>query len=248
MLYHYLNRRCFVAVSALTGAGSILRNDFAATKSVLQESLSNQSDEPKERQMEMEVTAIEDLMREHGVLRRILIVYSESANRLRRARADIYEPISQAAELFRTFGENYHEKALEETFIFPVVSKLGNETSQYPSILIAQHQRGRQITDYILNAAKTKEPGDVQQLASAMDSLVRMYRPHAAREDTVVFPAWKQTLTKEQLDEMSEKFEDIEHDQFGKDGFDKAVSQIAAIEQQLGLADLSQFTAPPIVS
>jgi hypothetical protein len=32
---------------------------------------------------------------------------------------------------------------------------------------------------------------------------------------------------------------------FGKDGFDDAVEKIAAIEQSLGLADLSQFTAPP---
>jgi len=30
---------------------------------------------------------------------------------------------------------------------------------------------------------------------------VRMYEHHAAKEDTVIFPAWKQTLTEEQLDE-----------------------------------------------
>jgi len=39
-----------------------------------------------------------------------------------------------------------------------------------------------------------------------------MYRNHAAREDTIIFPAWKQTLTGKQLDEMNEKFEDIERD------------------------------------
>ena len=43
----------------------------------------------------------------------------------------------------------------------------------------------------------------------------------------------------------SEKFEDIEQEQFGEDGFDDAVKQIGAIEGTLGLADIAQFTAPP---
>jgi hemerythrin superfamily protein len=71
-----------------------------------------------------------------------------------------------------------------------------------------------------------------------------MYRHHAAREDTIIFPAWKQTMEGDQLDEMSEKFEDIEHQQFGEDGFEDAVTQISEIETSLGLADIAQFTAP----
>jgi hypothetical protein len=44
---------------------------------------------------------------------------------------------------------------------------------------------------------------------------------------------------------MNDKFEDIEHEQFGEDGFEDAVKQISAIESSLGLSDISQFTAPP---
>jgi hypothetical protein len=51
-------------------------------------------------------------------------------------------------------------------------------------------------------------------------------------------------MTGGQLGEMNEKFEDIEHEQFGEDGFDDAVKQISASESRLGLADISQFTAP----
>ena len=71
-----------------------------------------------------------------------------------------------------------------------------------------------------------------------------MYRNHAAREDTIVFPAWKETMSTDQLDEMGDKFEDIEQDQFGEDGFENAVAQIGDIESALGLDDLAQFTAP----
>ena len=51
-------------------------------------------------------------------------------------------------------------------------------------------------------------------------------------------------MTGKQLDEMNDEFEDIEHQQFGEDGFEDAVKQIKAIEETLGLADIAQFTAP----
>jgi hemerythrin-like domain-containing protein len=197
---------------------------------------------------EGEVTATEDLMREHGVLRRALFVYSEVAVRLRSNVAAVApDAILRTARLFRTFGEDYHERKLEETFIFPSVKKAGGEASTYPDILKAQHDRGREITEYILAVTKTAKlnASDAEPLALTLDSMVRMYRAHAAREDTIVFPAWKATLTGEQLDEMNETFEDIEHEMFGEEGFEKAVRQISDIEAELGMADLKLFTAPP---
>jgi hemerythrin-like domain-containing protein len=194
-----------------------------------------------------DVTAIEDLMREHGILRRALFVYSEAAARLRNNPSSVPpDALQKTALLFRTFGEEYHEKELEETFIFPALKKTGGEIARYPDILVAQHQRGREIIDYVLVATRGTKftTGDAKPLASAMESFVRMYRPHAAREDTVVFPAWKKGLTGKELDEMGDKFEDIERQQFGKDGFESAVRQISDIESELGLIGLAQFTAP----
>ena len=72
-----------------------------------------------------------------------------------------------------------------------------------------------------------------------------MYENHAAREDTIVFPAWKTNFSNKQLDELSDQFEDIEHKMFGKDGFDDAEQTISRIETAFGLSDLSQFTPPP---
>jgi hemerythrin-like domain-containing protein len=242
-LHNFINRRSFIAGTAVSGAGLFLSCDLDVNKTFAEEP----SSKGEVGHPEMEVTATEDLMREHGVLRRILIVYSESARRFREGSpVGIYEPINKAAQLFRDFGETYHEKLLEEAYIFPAVSRAGGQASAYPEILIAQHSRGREITAYIISVTSDNEPADVRKLTSAMRAFVRMYRAHAAREDTIVFPAWKQTMSEEQLDEMGEKFEDIEHKQFGEEGFEKAVRQIAAIEEQLGLADLSKFTAPPI--
>ena len=85
----------------------------------------------------------------------------------------------------------------------------------------------------------------VAELALVLDGFVLMYRHHAAIEDTEIFPAWKQSLPAGRLDDLGEKFEDIEHEQFGDDGFEKALDQIRKTEKILGFRDLNRYTAPP---
>jgi hemerythrin-like domain-containing protein len=197
---------------------------------------------------EKEVGAVEDLMREHGVIRRAILVYRDMAGKLRAKPASLDpELLHRTATMFRAFGEDYHEKKLEETHIFPTIKKAGGPAAAYVDVLIAQHQRGRELTDYILAvvAKGAIATGDAETLARVLDSVELMYEHHAAREDTIVFPAWKDALSAHQLDEMGEMFEEIEHQQFGKDGFEDAVAQIAQIEGALGMADIAQFTAPP---
>ncbi len=197
---------------------------------------------------EKEVGAVEDLMREHGVIRRAILVYRDMAAKLRAKPATLDpELLRRVATMFRAFGEDYHEKKLEETHIFPTIKKAGGPAAAYVDVLIAQHQRGRELTDYILATVGKGAiaTGDAEPLARVLDSVELMYEHHAAREDTVVFPAWKDTLAAHQLDEMGETFEEIERQQFGKDGFEDAVAQIALIEQALGVADIARFTAPP---
>ena len=198
---------------------------------------------------EPEVTATEDLMREHGVIRRALLVYAETAPKLRHNAASVdAASIRQTAQLFRTFGEDYHEKMLEEQHIFPRIRKMARpELTRYVDILTSQHERGRQITDYILAVSNAPRIGtaNAEPLARVFESFYLMYANHAAREDTIIFPAWKTNFTNKQLDEISDEFEDIEHKMFGKDGFEDAEKRISRVETDLGFSDLAQFTPPP---
>ena len=241
-------RRDFLRTSAIVGTGLVLSSCSGGNMANSEQKSDQSSAKPDENKMGGEVTATEDLMREHGILRRALLVYSAAAIKLRaNASAIAPDALQKTAKLFRAFGEEYHEKKLEEAYIFPAVKKVGGEAATYPDILIAQHNRGREITDYIISVTQGTKFGanNTEPMAKALEAFVLMYRNHAAREDTIIFPAWKQTMTGKQLDEMNDKFEDIEHEQFGEDGFEDAVKQIAAIESSLGLADISQFTAPP---
>jgi len=221
-----------IAAAASGGSGSLL---------VLPASAKGGDKEP-------EVTATEDLMREHGVIRRALLVYVETVPKLRQNPSSV-DPVAlrQTAQLFRTFGEDYHERMLEEQHIFPLVRKQGEELQRYADILTQQHNRGREITDYVLAVTNGSKIGaaHAEPLAQVFESFVLMYQNHAAREDTIVFPAWKKNFSNKQLDEISDQFEDIEHKMFGKDGFEDAEKKISNIEGMLGFADLSQFTPPP---
>ena len=119
--------------------------------------------------------------------------------------------------------------------------------AQLPDVLLAQHQRGREITDYVsqVAAGTALAASEAERFAATLDAFVGMYGPHAAREDTELFPAWKAALGEKRYDEMGEQFEDLEQRMFGHDGFDDALERMAKIEAAFGMSDLASVTAPP---
>ena len=146
----------------------------------------------------------------------------------------------------RSAGEDYHERALEEQYVFPRESQLKGEAARLPDVLKTQHERGRAITDYILavTVRGSVASANATPLANTLDAFVLMYQHHTALEDTILFPAWKQALSDSEYHELSERFEDLEHKMFGKDGFEDALKRIGQVERDMGIADLVRFTAP----
>jgi hemerythrin-like domain-containing protein len=192
---------------------------------------------------EEEVSPAEDLMREHGVLKRILLVYGEAIRRIDANQDLPPDPIQDAAKMVRSFVEDYHEK-LEEQFLFPRFQK-ANTLVDLVDVLTRQHQGGRALTDITMRFANLKSLRDEAERRQLRDSLalfIRMYNPHEAREDTVLFPAFRKIVSKNEYDSLGEDFEKKEHELFGEDGFEKMVDRVAGIEKTLGIYDLAQFT------
>ena len=171
-----------------------------------------------------DVTPNEDLMREHGGLRRILLIYAAAGPKGDDA------SVTACAKLVRSFVEDYHEH-LEETYIFPRLEKGPHES--LVATLRLQHQAGRRLTDQLL-----ANPKD----GAALAAFQKMYAPHAAFEDTLLFPAWKKAVGKKAYNELGEQFEDIETKQLGKQGFEHVLAQIAEIEKNVGIADIGIYT------
>ena len=189
------------------------------------------------------VSPPEDLMREHGVLKRILLVYGEALRRMEAQEELPPEPLADSAKLIRTFIEDYHEK-LEEDYLFPRFKKAG-KLVELVDVLLQQHQVGRRLTDITIRHSTVrglKNTDDRHELAHSMRQFIRMYSPHEAREDTVLFPAFHGIVSAHEYDSLGEEFEKKEDELFGEDGFFKVVDQVAEIEKKLGIYDLSKFT------
>lgn len=198
--------------------------------------------EKEEEGEEKDVSPPEDLMQEHGVLNRILLIYDACKIHLVNKQSFPIEAVSNSAEIIRTFVEDYHEKQ-EENYLFPRFKK-ANQLTGLVETLLAQHNAGRSITDQILKLSKLTNLTDTenQKLVQLLTAFNTMYRPHEAREDTVLFPAFRKIVSKHEYDSLGEEFEKNEHKLFGNDGFETMVDKVAKIEKSLNIYDLAQFT------
>jgi hemerythrin-like domain-containing protein len=140
--------------------------------------------------------------------------------------------------MYRLFVTLSRREKQEEQVVFPRLRAAQREVDLV-AILVRQHERGRQVTEAI--DRKTGGRADAE-LAGLLASFARMYRPHAAREDTVLFPAFRDVVGRSSYRELGEQFEHREHELFGEDGFEKIVERVATIEKALGIYELEQFT------
>ena len=265
------SRRRFFCLTGSLAAGIVL--------SAIPPVLASEGKEGKAK--EAAVNPVEDLMREHGVLRRVLLIYQEASKIINESRELPGGVIADAAGIVRRFIEDYHER-LEENEIFPRLEKAG-KLDDLVKVLFVQHQAGRRLTDSILKLStpevvsvpetkpKEEQPDAIRQiyegkpllfrddgtfrsrpksaraqqkddLSSAMQQFIHFYRPHAAWEDTVLFPVFHSILSPREFDELGEKFEDREKNLFGNNGFERIVEKVGEMEKKLGINDLSSFT------
>ena len=153
-----LNRRQAIQIAAIVGGGLIISGCATAADHA-----------QNKKQPEEDVSPAEDLMREHGVLKRILLVYAEAIRRIDANEDSPPEPVVDAAQIIRSFVEDYHEK-LEENFLFPRFRK-HNTLVDLVDVLTQQHQAGRRVTDITLryaNIAGLRDADRKRQLADSM--------------------------------------------------------------------------------
>src|SRR5438046_6097020 len=199
--------------------------------------------EKKGEDKEIEVGPPEDLMPEHGGLNRVLLISGEALRRLNAKQDFPPEALADAAGIIRSFVEDYHEK-LEENFLFPRFEK-ANQLVDLVKVLRTQHEAGRRVTDVTMrfaNLQSLRNESERAQLVNSMQQFIRMYNPHEAREDTVLFPAFRKVVSPHEFDSLGEDFEKKEDELFGDDGFEKMVDKVASIEKRFGIYELAHVT------
>ncbi|MGZ5423649.1 MAG: cytochrome c peroxidase [Candidatus Aminicenantales bacterium] len=191
----------------------------------------------------------EDLLQEHALLSRVLLVYEEIVRRAENDDRPDPDILRGAARIIGRFVEQYHEK-LEEEQVFPRFAKAG-PLADLVSVLLEQHRAGRVLTGRILeraDAVANKETGERQKLLDDIRAFIRMYRPHASREGSVLFPAFRGLLPAKEFLELGDKFEAKEHEVLGAEGFEGQVATVAELEKRLGIDDLARYTPKRVPS
>src|SRR5262249_48382420 len=159
-------------------------------------------------------------------------IYEEGLRLLHDNREIHPSVFNHTAKLVKLFVEEYHEKN-EENHIFPVFKKAGKLTDLVHT-LETQHKAGRAVTANIIRLSapdQFKSADNRDKLASSIHAFIRMYRPHEAREDTVLFPALRTILNPKQVESLGARMEEAEQKVLGHEGFERSVAQVAEIER-----------------
>lgn len=227
------SRRKFIGLAVGSAAGTLVLPAWAQQKARKTETKAVGDED---------VAPPEDLMREHGLLNRVMLIYEELGRRIRGKQDFDPKILADSAGLIHHFIEDYHEK-LEEEHLFPRFRKAG-KLVDLVNTLQAQHAAGRVLTQRLeqFGAAGIKSDSDRTNAVNDIHAFLRMYRPHEAREDTVLFPEFRNLVSKQEFEALGDQFEKREHELFGEEGFEKNVDKVAGIEKQLGIYELAQFT------
>src|SRR5689334_17842505 len=137
----------------LLGTSALATSSLAAPFSLLAAQKAPPKKAKKKQAAEEDVSTNEDLMREHGVLNRILLIYDEALRRIQGKEKFDPAVLVKSAGLIKSFIEDYHEK-LEEDHIFPRFEQTNNKLTELTVNLRAQHAVGRRLTEKIAATAK----------------------------------------------------------------------------------------------
>lgn len=190
----------------------------------------------------IEIPLTEDLMQDHGVLNRVLLIYDEIIMRIDNKCDFPIATLCDAIVIIKSFIEDFHEK-VEEYYVFPLFKN--KKDKKLIKTLQQQHDKGREITkqlQQLITRPNIKDVKNKKRIKVLLQKFVRMYRPHEAREDTVLFPQVRSVISEQEFKNLSEKSEYLEHQLFGKEGFRSVLTKVERIEQELGIYYLEKFT------
>lgn len=201
--------------------------------------LKNKGEELEEK----ESSPMEDLMKEHGFVERILIMYQRLIDRADMEQYLDIPVINRSAKMIRDYVNNHHERD-EERYIFPKFRE-ARYVGDLVETLKEQHDRSRKIANELVDlSAKGANISEDERkrLVYLCGSFIHMYLPHIAHENSILFPVFYDIVSAEYLEDIREKMGEGERKILGETGFRGLVGRLSELERSIGVHDLRQFT------
>jgi len=179
--------------------------------------------------------ATEILMEEHRVVERVIAAREKAADKAERSSSFRPEYFLDAADFIKGFADGCHHKK-EEGVLFKAMAANGvSENSGPVSVMLAEHEMGRNFTKAMRAAAELWIKGDSsakQQVLENARGYSALLRQHILKEDRILFPMANQVIPLDQQEQVTEDFETIEHEETGAGVHEKYLAMAEKLEAE----------------
>lgn len=193
---------------------------------------------------EKESSPMEDLMKEHGIIERIMLIYQRMIEKAITGQEVDVSVIGRASKIVDEYVSKHHERD-EEKYVFPKFRE-ANYIVDLVDTLEHQHNVSRALNVQAMElSSKGAEitQDEAVRLLDLCGMFINMYLPHISRENTILFPTFFDIVSPEYVREIKEKMEGGEEKVLGETGFRGLVGRIARLEKEAGCHELSRYTA-----
>jgi hemerythrin-like domain-containing protein len=161
------------------------------------------------------MTPTEILMAEHRTIARVLATTASLADQL-----ELDQPLDpvifkDVIDFFRIYADQSHH-GKEEGSLFPLMKKRRIHMKGGPTeILIAEHEKSRDLIASLTEAADDFELGDPtaqEDLITCLRGIVHLYPGHMWKEDYLLFPLINKAFSQEDQYRLTQDFEKIDQE------------------------------------
>jgi hemerythrin-like domain-containing protein len=182
----------------------------------------------------MEATDI--LMSEHRVIERVITTLETAAHRLENGQDVRPGFFVDAADFNKGFGDGCHHKK-EENVLFKALVKNGMSEKQGPvAVMLYEHTLGRQYTAGMRDAALKLQEGDASAKGKVIHNALGyagLLRQHIQKEDNMLFPMAAKIIPEMYQAQVTEAFEQVEHEETGEGVHEKYLALAEALEKEM---------------
>lgn len=155
------------------------------------------------------------LIDEHRIMERVMDVMEKLAEGIEEQRPISSDMILGNIGMLLECNDEYHY-GKEEDILLPFLEEIGkNETKELIQSYITKYRENDKLLATIIDSVDEHSNGDMDATIRIMENIrefVRNVRPLYLNEDEEIFKPLKKNLTTEEMDRLSEKFQEFDYE------------------------------------
>ena len=162
-------------------------------------------------------TATEDLKNEHLLVEVVIAAMEREADTIDATGESDLDTVACMVDFTQNFTDGCHH-AKEERALFPLLRERNAGMQAPTSVMLQQHETGRQRIRAVTDAVPAARQGDaaaVRVIGENLRAYAKGLRDHIGKENEVLFPMADGILTADDQRQLTSEFERIESDEVG---------------------------------